>query len=503
MENQTAMISKHILCKAENDNYRRLANYIADASYKGEKCLLSWCAGTSIEEDYELSIKEVVNTQAMNTRTKKEKTYHLVVSFRMEDEDKLQNEDFYSIEKEFAKALGFENHHRHCGVHINTENMHLHIAYNMITPNKFTRYEPYRDFYKLDTVCRELEQKYNLSVDNGIDPLDDSPKLSQNSATKESLTGEESFERFVMGKHDEIIEQLENLNSWEEIHQIFGQYGLEIKPRANGLSIKNKKGKQSLKASKFNRELSYKKMTERFGSYQANTQEIKAKDWYQRKPLAIDYKSSLWREFVQATKLEEINKIKDKWFKEELRLSGLAVSKRTQFELLKQVKIKKQLEINELRQNLTVDSSNWQDFLIKKATEGNEEALELLRKQNSPTHKKLDLRAKGTVLNSLKQSHENWTTKKEISSLDFTSKSKNILFAVADMKASTELDFSYKITPNGAILFTFSDGAKVIDYGRKVTTTKNAKKLGKQYEIMRGIRMEDRSKKEVSLDLGR
>ncbi len=497
------MISKHITCKAENDNYRRLANYIADASHKGEKCLLSWVAGAWNSDDYNLAIEEVEATQELNTRTKKEKTYHLLISFRMEDEDKLTSDDFKSIEKRFAEILGFTEHQRHCGVHINTDNIHMHIAYNMIHIDKLTRHEPFQDYKSRDILCRQLEREYGLSIDNGIDPLDDSPKLSQGSATKESLTGEESFERFVMGKHDEIIEQLENLNSWEEVHQVFGQYGLEIKPRANGLSIKNKEGKQSLKASKFNRELSYKKMTERFGNYQASNQDIKAKDWYKRKPLAIDYKSLLWREFVQTTKLEEINKIKQKWFKEELRLSGLAVSKRTQFELLKQVKIKKQLEINELRQNLTVDSSNWQDFLIKKATEGNEEALEVLRKQNSPTHKKLDLRAKGTVLNSLKQSHENWSTKKEISSLDFTSKSKNILFAVADMKASTELDFIYKITPNGAILFTFSDGAKVIDYGRKVTTTKNAKDIGKQYEIMRGIRMEDRSHKEVNLDLGR
>ncbi len=39
------MISRHIPIQPENDNYRRLASYIADASHEGEKALMSWCAG--------------------------------------------------------------------------------------------------------------------------------------------------------------------------------------------------------------------------------------------------------------------------------------------------------------------------------------------------------------------------------------------------------------------------------------------------------------------------
>ena len=31
--------------KPENDHYRRLARYIADADHAGEKALVSWCAG--------------------------------------------------------------------------------------------------------------------------------------------------------------------------------------------------------------------------------------------------------------------------------------------------------------------------------------------------------------------------------------------------------------------------------------------------------------------------
>ena len=63
------MISKRIGIAPKNDNYARLANYIADAGDKGEKLLLRWCAGCA-EEDYAEGIGEVRDTQALNSRVK-------------------------------------------------------------------------------------------------------------------------------------------------------------------------------------------------------------------------------------------------------------------------------------------------------------------------------------------------------------------------------------------------------------------------------------------------
>ena len=83
------MISKHVHCEPGHDDYARLAAYIADAGHDGEKCLMSWHAGCWIEDDYALGVLEAETVQALNTRTTKEKTYHLLVSFRPEDEAKL------------------------------------------------------------------------------------------------------------------------------------------------------------------------------------------------------------------------------------------------------------------------------------------------------------------------------------------------------------------------------------------------------------------------------
>ena len=103
----------------------------------------------------------------MNTRSRKEKTYRLLVSFRPEDEARLTPEAFKAIEERFASALGYSEHQRHCGIHKNTNNIHMHIAYSMIHPERHTRHEPFRDYATRDKLCRELEREYGLTVDNG------------------------------------------------------------------------------------------------------------------------------------------------------------------------------------------------------------------------------------------------------------------------------------------------------------------------------------------------
>ena len=106
------MIGKHVSCKPENDSYGRLARYIADAGHDGEKCLVSWSTGCWSGDDYDLGILEAEAVQDLNTRSSKEKTYHLLVSFRPEDEAKLTLEAFKSIEERLAQALGFSEHQR-------------------------------------------------------------------------------------------------------------------------------------------------------------------------------------------------------------------------------------------------------------------------------------------------------------------------------------------------------------------------------------------------------
>ena len=379
------MISKHIHCKASNDNYKRLADYIAAAKHtrKREKLLHSWCAGCIDNEDYESSITEVELTQSLNTRTNKEKTYHLIVSFRKEDEGKLTEENYKNIEQEFAKALGFEEHQRHCGVHINTDNIHMHIAYNMIHPQKHTRHEPYRDYKVRDEVCRKIEKQYNLAIDNGIDENDLSVKLNDTSARAEAQTGEESFERYCHNQHDDIMELLEKAKTWQDVHKTFALFGLHLKQSGNGLAIKNAKGKQVIKASGLDRKLSLANLSKQFGTFEQakDIENILPTIWYKKKPAQQhpDIKE-LWQEFIKQNGQEEIQAIKEKYYKEKIKLITLGVNRKTKGELMKFTRNKELAEINEVRLQLSRNQTkNWLKFLQEKANNGDERALRVLQ----------------------------------------------------------------------------------------------------------------------------
>lgn len=264
------MIAKRIATgRGKSHNIIKLGNYVRDAGHDGEKCLMSWFAGCNAL-DYDLALAEMAATQAMNTRCRSNKTYHLVVSFRPEDEAKLTTEAFSRIEEAFAGGLGLSGHQRVCGVHRNTNNLHLHIAYNLIHPEKFTTATSlHYDYQKLAQTCRAMEQEFGLEADKGIEAgkaLE--PKISQHAAALEAHTGEQSFQSYVLSLKNEIMRRMGTVGNWQDAHQALAEYGIAIKPKANGfvLAPLNDKG-GSLKASSLDKSMSRMRMEQRFGTF--------------------------------------------------------------------------------------------------------------------------------------------------------------------------------------------------------------------------------------------
>ncbi|MEQ9565937.1 MAG: hypothetical protein RLN85_09020, partial [Pseudomonadales bacterium] len=86
------------------DNYTRLGEYIAAAEEKGEKLHQFWIrncgAGTNIE-DLDLALLEIEAVRRQKPDIA-DKTYHLVVSFRPGEQDRLTEDDLMAIEAEYA-----------------------------------------------------------------------------------------------------------------------------------------------------------------------------------------------------------------------------------------------------------------------------------------------------------------------------------------------------------------------------------------------------------------
>lgn len=468
--------SKGVLSFDARDNYDTNKGLRRNGNKPGDKCVLKWAAGCWAGNDYELAKQEVADTQALNTRTTKEKTYHLIVSFRPEDQDKLTPENFKEIEKRFAEALGLSEHQRHCGVHVNTDNTHMHIAYNLIHPERLTRVEPWRDYIILEKTCRAIEKEYGLAVDNGRS-RDKEQKPGLGAACLEAHSGQKSFESFAHDQGEAILTELDNAKSWEDVHQIFAKRGMELAPRGAGLIVKNRHGKQTAKASSVNRELSLKKLEKRFGKFEKPREKLQDSEIrYGAKPVQKEAeRHNLWAEFQEAKKQhkEEKAQIKAKWEEYRLKLQKEVMGRKSRNYLL-QLSRKKEAE-----QKLELEMKNpgnWIEFLQNKARQGDEQALAVLRSRHeevlpSPEIEQEKLRQRAELLAKQTSIAEN---------VNLSSKLKKQLSSQVLMESIIP-DVKMEISSYGHLIYTTPAGEKICDTGKRISFSEGARKEALAY----------------------
>jgi hypothetical protein len=501
------MIPKQIPRKPENDNYRALAMYAADAKTHGktdgEKTLMSWYEGC-LAEDYQTAIKEVELTQAMNTRTKKEKTYHLMVSFRPEDEAKLTPEIFKDIEKTLAESIGFSEHQRHCGVHKNTDNLHMHIAFNMINPKNFNRHAPFYDHRKLHKTCRDLEKKYGLKPDKGIDkntPIQET-KTNIKAQAFEVHHGQESFNTFAIGKKETILRALHQAKNWKDFHAAVLKMGLEIKTQTTGVVFQDRFGKHRVKGSDIDRHLSKKQMEKVLGSFVGADKEtlstIKSTEKYNARPLhQAAAQGDLYSVFLaemeqrkaalEAVKMEEqkaFNCSKEKWETKKKAIAKYAMLPEHRQQLLEATKaredadlVKNRITLAEKRKAIreATPYTSWTKFLQHKAAQGDEKALEVLRSKklkpelttdNFNSKIMADLEAvKNSKERQIEILERHGLSRQHRRALVTVAKMQEVAAKNPDLKTG---ELQYKIDSKGVVIFSLASGGTIRDTGAEL-----------------------------------
>ena len=530
------MISKRVFIDAANDDYARLAAYIADAGHKGGKNLMCWCVGCAGGDDYQDSIAEAQDIQAMNTRAAS-KTNHLIISFRPEDEAKLTLKTFKAIEERFAVALGYIEHQRHCGVHKNTANLHMHVAYNMIHPEKHTVHKEFRDFWIRNKLCRELEQEYGLVVDVGQNK-DSQKSLSDKAALIEAHTGQQSFESYAKGHRENILQALETAANWQAFHESLALYGMEIKPHGNGLVVKdrhNNHATHAIKASGLDRGLSMKKLEALLGQYQLpqNLEHIQEQERYSATPLHrspergqlfAEYKAAIdiRKDKLQTVKEQEdfaISAIRNEWAakRQELEHKNIAkknlrrllqLTRKHEAEAMAKAKLSFQEPRNTVRQEIPFTS--WIKFLQYKAEQGNEIALAVLRSREQTVSQEQEAKPiKDWAQHGQYAAKERGVLEKD----GISGKAKNRLQAILRMEQVTA-DFQHHVDRKGTVVFAFKDGGKIRDSGTDILFSSNSetakhiavryaqKKWGKQVKLEGNVITKDDRQERVQV-LGR
>ncbi|WP_413208298.1 TraI/MobA(P) family conjugative relaxase [Rhodospirillum sp. A1_3_36] len=252
------------------DNYTRLGEYIAAAKETGEKLDKLWivnCDAGETLEDLPTALAEVEAVRKMRPDINN-KSYHLSLSFRSGDRDRLTEQDLKDIEAAFAKALGFEDHQRVAGTHINTDNFHMHVAYTMLHPETLKIHHPHQDYKALEKTARAMEIKYGLQVDRGMSDTRDRAKGSTKARDYEAHTWEQSFQNHVLERREDLLTVFGEAENWPRLHEYLAAHGITLKRRGNGLVLAEADGKQTMKASLLARETSLGALEKRLGTFE-------------------------------------------------------------------------------------------------------------------------------------------------------------------------------------------------------------------------------------------
>jgi len=295
------MIAKRV-DRTTNDSFRRLAEYIAGAKDPGEKLDELWIVNSdagNTSEALDMAIDGIEANQALNTRVKGDKSYHLVVSFR---DEKPSPEAIRDIEQEFAKALGFGEHQRVAATHKNTHNFHMHIAFSKIHPKTQRSHSPSHDFRALEKACRAMEKKYGLQIDPGRDDKKEANRKPQAAKDMEAHTWEQSFFSYVQEHKKQLMNAKDKAQSWQDLHDVFAAYDLMLKKRGNGLVIASGDGNQHMKASDLDRSFSKAALEKQFGPYkraEKAQERPKPAKRYKRRPITRQRgQERLWRRYM-------------------------------------------------------------------------------------------------------------------------------------------------------------------------------------------------------------
>jgi hypothetical protein len=397
-------------------SWTKLGAYILDTSHAGEK--VAWARAVNCgHDDPGWAVKHILATQARNSRSKSDKSYHLVVSFpEGERPTRAQIED---IEDRLCAALGFEDHQRVSAVHQNTDNWHLHVAINKVHPTTFRNVTPVRDHYRLQAACAELEIKHGLTQEpHTIDPRQSrETKARGQAADFEARHGGQSFLAWTQAQARPALLAAKSAGTgWQTVHQVAAEYDLAVKPRGAGLVISHRSdGRLHVKASDVDRGMSLKAMTDKLGPFEAPSPHAHAgapQTRYRRPAPSGDLYDAFKRDQEAAIRVRDAATARlavqhrtytgelAGWYRQRIRqerAQGLkGVLRRDGFQHIAEQRQKDRTariarEREERRQVRAAHPiPNWQSYLEVEAAKGNEAALAALRSRQRRTQRLAD-----------------------------------------------------------------------------------------------------------------
>ena len=214
------------------------------------------------------AIREIIATQAKNTRAKGDKSYHLIIAFP--PGERPTREQIEDIEDRLVAAIGLGEHQRISALHRDKDHLHLHVAINRVHPETLRCARTSHDYARLAEAAAELEVKHGLFRSNHGLRAERGRKPGR-ARDMEAHQRRESFAAWVARTARPVLTEAAAAEGegWQDLHQAAARYGLAIQPRGAGMVIRHRdEPALMMKASAVDRALGYGALTAKWGSYQ-------------------------------------------------------------------------------------------------------------------------------------------------------------------------------------------------------------------------------------------
>ena len=212
----------------------------------------------------------------------------------------------------FLAEMGWAGHQCVYALHADTDNIHLHIAVNRVSPmtqkivrcnNNFDIEQAHKAVARIEHTQgwrHERNSRYRVNENGEIERNQSDAKQQarpkQKAADYEHHSGEKSVQRMAQEALPKILKEAQ---TWQEFHKALAKEGLRYEKKGSGALIWL--GDTSIKASNGHRDASLSKLQKRFGEYQPADTSINIT---QRppEPLHQTQQNSGWNRYIEARK---------------------------------------------------------------------------------------------------------------------------------------------------------------------------------------------------------
>lgn len=244
--------------------FASLADYLVHGRSGIETERVAWTASRNLGTDDPELAAALMQATARQSVAVQVPVYHLTISF--DPQDQVTPEQIRSVADHLLHDLGLSEHQALMVAHKDRAHAHVHVMVNRIHPETGVAWERWRDRPVIERALRAEERALGLREVPGRLAEAEGRDATRDPARTpwESTRQERNHDRAFQDRVRVLLPELRAARSWEDFQAQLAAHGLRAEGKGQGLVITD--GDHEVKASRVGRDLSLRRLEERFGT---------------------------------------------------------------------------------------------------------------------------------------------------------------------------------------------------------------------------------------------